>query len=807
MALHAERHRVPLQPQTLLYYYRLPDEATHLRLHLALRWGWADAPPGQAYALLRSLQESFAPHFRPTLQQTPDWSLLTFVVEAVQRDAFYAEVVARLQSFALDEQAVSPLLERVQTELRQAQDQLSTRIQRAVAQEAFAGTAYAQGPLPAAPLEAGNLVALTQTLLPQVPVYLRLEDSLPLLPILAAFAGLSQMAVAPEPLAPWPAPETLAEPISLEIPVEGGWVVQAFRWPGLLEDPWVYGWLAQQWLEQVLTVFPPEAPIDRLEIRWTPWLRGSLLTLTGHVARADEAEMGKSALLRWILACREQFLTVRRLHRAVTALHTQWVGAQYPLGEIPLPVLLDELSHGASRLKGRLQQVALPDLREALAQALTQDQLVSLECLPPQTHKRRDPHPQLLPAALARPSVAAAPVPARPSFLTAPQRLTLGAWQAHLIPRDLPQSVCVGAWFPGGSHQDPVPGSTWILFAMLADHFRQHVQRGEARGAHPDPEAFQWHVGRDVCWFYWTAPVQEYTAALELLKLLVGYARFERPHFERFKTEALAHTQRQVLDVQPHAARHFCHSGFGNHPYGPPCEGDYTAIQQVTPEDVQECQQRLFAKGQWFPLILGNIIPHAGEWLQRTLQILPAPPAREAEPDERPIRPRRGEVILKRAVTQHLSLEGRIFPAILPPEQLPLATLVFQWLHEEIQQAYGLGSGASFDPLQMAWMFQLWGPWQHDFPARWERWCADGPSDLEGLKRRVCVQQQLPHGVSEFWQGYTRWEAFGPGSEAWFNLADTLAPLTREDVQQFCAEYLGDRQEWLSIRARPGGAS
>jgi hypothetical protein len=160
--------------------------------------------------------------------------------------------------------------------------------------------------------------------------------------------------------------------------------------------------------------------------------------------------------------------------------------------------------------------------------------------------------------------------------------------------------------------------------------------------------------------------------------------------------------------------------------------------------------------------------------------------------------------MLKRAVSQSLSLEGRIFPDPLPPDQLPVATLVFQWLHEAIQQAYGLGSGARFEPLQAAWMYQLWGPWQHDFPARWERWCADGPSDLEALKRRVC-RAQARHNLPDVWHHYTRWEAFGPGYEAWLALADTLAPITPADVQQFCAEYLGDRQEWLSIRARPGG--
>lgn len=805
--MNSERHRIPLNEQCILLYHRNPL-ATILEATFAFPVGYARGKEGVWHAFFRLLQRQLPTGWQSHIECTPDWRFFSFQATPENRERFY-EV---LQSFNQMEPNLVPWPDLQKALIQEAQFEQGkpeNHFESVFFQLAYPGTEYARPPLPGpetfAQLSAADILQASQTLFSQGKVYLKLCDPQPLPKALQELGSLLDMPDTPGPIfAPLPLHNQEVIQETLEYPVQGGWVWQGFRVPGLLSESWIHGWVLQHWLEQVLLLEGLPAGIDALECRWQPWFQGGLLYVVYHVAQAADLEKAKYHFLEWLLQAREGYLTPRRLRKAIHSCHSEWLQTLQQEHAPNLVLRLEEFLHGSSRFKNRLQNVSQDSLKSFWRQYLHADNLVTLEILHTAARKQRyRSYKEHFPALGYRPTLS--PAPSRPAVrLTAAQKVDLGQGSfARLLPLQHSNALCLGAWFDQGSRHERLPGATALLFSLLAQRFDRLLQQQDSSGAYLSTHTLHWHVDRDFSGFYWLAPANEYRQALLLFRQLLDPAPPERIVFDRCKHQLLAQAMSQQLSLEKEAEARFYQSGFGNHAYARPPAGDYFSLQALAPEDIQQVWEDLFGSTGFHPLLTGALPQELAEGLLPELFSRPIGLEHSPETVEKPLLLRRGEIQMACATPLPVRLEGRIFAEPVPASESANLVLLESWLKQTLEQSHpGLGhfQMAWFDK---AWLYQLRLP---DTPEsyQWRTQLHASPiPDFDiHVQNAAFGLRQLKNDLLQLWPHLARWEALGLGASRLLDLDKALLVLRPSEVQESLARWFGDRNEWLQIRLK-----
>lgn len=801
-----ERHRIPLNEQITLIYHRQPA-GTPLEACFAFPCGYASAQPGLWHALFRLLQRQLPEGWHSELEMTPDWALFSLQAMPELREQFYQQLLGlvqpQLQAVLWD--ALQPALV---DEARFHQTQPETLFETAFFQLAWPGSGYDRSrvaqPAEMAALHLEQLQQACGQMFSMGKAYLRLDDSLPLTRALQALEPILQISglsgTSPEP---WPLDSDEALQQVLEYPVPGGaWVWQGFRVPGLLSEGWIHGVVLKHWLEQVQLLEKLPETVDALECRWQPWMRGSLLYLIYHVPQAAELEKAKYQVLEWLMQAREGYLTPRRLRKAIHACHSLWLQALRTEAPSATVLRLEELLHGSSRFKQRLQGVSLEGLQTFWRQYLQADNLLTLEVMHESVRKQRHrSYRELFPAFGYRPAAPARLLRPVQKLQTA-CRVDLGQGSfARLLPLPQASALCLGAWFDKGSRHEQRPGSTALLLSLLAQRFERLLQQQDSSGAYLGTHTLHWFVERDFSGFFWLAPAQEYRQALLLFRQMLETFQPERPIFDRCRHQLLADCQREQLSLLHAAQQRFYQSGFGNHPYARPSRGDYFSLQALSLEDLQQTWQELFTSSSFQPLLTGVLPQELVEGLLPELFSSPLGIEQAALAEERPLLLRRGEIQMQVAGALPLRLEGRIFAEPLPEEQRAALVLIENWLQQTLARLYpGLGV-FHMEWLEKAWLYHLLLP-DHPDSYLWRTRLseADLPAFAALRQGAAFAVRRLKTDLPRLWPLLARWEALGWGATSLLDLDRELLVLPAVQVQDSLKRWFGERQEWLQIR-------
>ncbi|WP_442969908.1 M16 family metallopeptidase [Roseibium sp. Sym1] len=173
-----------------------------------------------------------------------------------------------------------------------------------------------------------------------------------------------------------------------------------------------------------------------------------------------------------------------------------------------------------------------------------------------------------------------------------------GGIKAWLVEDHTVPLVALNFSFEGGSAQDPAgkEGLTRLLAATL-----------DEGAGDLDSETFQarledlavsisFSTGKDR--FYGslrtlTPTLQE---ASDLLALAVNQPRFDDTPVERMKAQLVTRARRNESDPDAIAGRSLANAMFGEHPYARPTLGTVGSLEQLTPADLENHQERLLAR-------------------------------------------------------------------------------------------------------------------------------------------------------------------------------------------------------------------
>ncbi|PIQ29259.1 hypothetical protein COW36_17255 [bacterium (Candidatus Blackallbacteria) CG17_big_fil_post_rev_8_21_14_2_50_48_46] len=802
-----ERHRIPLNDQIVLLYNRT-EPGAGLEACYAFPVGYAQGEPGVWHALFRVLQQQLPEGWYSGLESTPDWTFFKLRAMPEARDVFYnlLQLISMAEVNPEDWQNVRPLLLQ---EARFEQANAENHFENIFFQLAWPQTGYARPEIASAEvfegLAAEDLQAAAEQLFTSGKVYLRLSDSLPLPRVLQALDALLELPEsAVEPLEPWALNSTEAVQELLEYAVPGGWVWQGFRVPGLLSEGWMHGLVLKHWFEQVKLLEGLPEGVDFLECRWQPWMQGSLLYLVYHIPQAAELEQAKFHVMEWLLQAREGYLTPRRLRKAIQACHSDWLQSLQSDFQGSLALRIEEFLHGSARFKTRLQAVSLESLQGFWRQYLQADNLITLEIMHESTRKQRSrSYREHFPSLGYRPSLPSKSAKPLAKLATA-QKVDLGqGCFARLVPLPQTSSLCLGAWFDRGSRHERMSGAISLLFSLLAQRFERLLQQQDSSGAYLSGHTLHWHVDRDFSGFYWLAPAHEYRQALLLFRQLLEPFTPERSVFDRAKHQLLATTLHDQFSLAHAAKERFFQSGFGNHPYARSPQGDYYALQALSPEDIQQAWQDLFASSSFQPLLAGALPQELAEGLLPELFCRSLNPELAELPPERSLLLRRGEIQMQTSTPLPLRLEGRIFAEPLPlGEQAPLVLLA-SWLNQSLERQYpGLGR-FQMEWLQKAWLFYLLVP---DTPESylWRTQLSETHLEAFEILRQSAVFEvrRRKQDLHQLWPALARWEALGLGATSFLDLDRELLILRPHQVEDSLQRWFGERNEWLQIRVK-----
>lgn len=94
---------------------------------------------------------------------------------------------------------------------------------------------------------------------------------------------------------------------------------------------------------------------------------------------------------------------------------------------------------------------------------------------------------------------------------------------------------------------------------------------------------------------------------LDLMRLAVTEPRFDEAPFERIRAQILTGIQSRERDPEHQGRLAFAQALYGDHPYGRSDEGTSETLAALTPADVGELHQRLFARSNLHVAVVGAI--------------------------------------------------------------------------------------------------------------------------------------------------------------------------------------------------------
>lgn len=796
MSRMIERHRVPLGPRLTLVYHRTESGRSPLQVDCFFRLGYADLAPGQVYALTKAIQGQYAPAWRPRLLLTPDWSRFSFVASPDYRRELDSQW---LRLFELESALTSlePLKEGLLQEQRWHQESREYLLNHHFHTQVFQGTAYDRLPLG----QEQDLSELGQEALldsyaqglETAQVCLLIQDHQPLHEVLDRCRSLLRLPQAEPPL---PAALDLStmgfREQRLTQTTEGAWLYLGLVLPGMDQAAWSYGPLFQAWLEEIWAEKPAHPELALLSLEWQGWQRAALLQFKMHTHVLNHLQEQKVALIHWLAELRQTYLTPRRLKRAV---HRVLQSAQAE--PRPLYLEIDEIQQGWGHVHQRLQHLSISSFQQALERYLNADRLVLMEVCSEHVPKRQRPDPRehLYNLGYAPGQRGSKTMAGKYSEI---QRLHLTpGWSMWLIPHESLSRLELGLWFSSGAAQDPLPGTSRFLLAVLRQRFEQVLEAQGQRGAWS--ESWQSGVTADSSFFKWAVPWAELPQALKILHELlqdlnVGPERVQNLR-QTFQTQLLA----AYLNPLQTAQEQFSLSGFPNHPYGQPVAGSYLSLRQIHASVLQARWRELRQCALAHPLLVG----HIPAFLNAEL-LLPAFSGIQAEgPVLRPLptlRTRRGEIFVRSEHLSGLRLEGQIFTQALPLEEHMPLQLVQQWIQDRVRSHVGIPLESHLVTLQQAWYFAFSGLYGREERLHWLPEAMQITEPMDMLKQRLVADLRARFESTHLlWPDLVHWLNLGGSPGAFVDREHEVLTLSREQVEALMQDYLTHESEWLQV--------
>lgn len=789
-----ERHRVPLTPRVLLLYQRQTSKRAPLEVRCWFQSGYSDGQPGERYALMKAFQSQYSPAWRPELLLTPDWSSFRFQASAAYRRELDQQWLRLfdLESALTD---LEPLKNGLQQEQRYYQEALADYLKQSFIKLAFQGTPYGVSPLG----EPGSLAELGQEQmldswqsLQECQVVIQLCDHQSLPEVLQRLKPLIKADTEPTSRQPFERPLGLREQ-RLTASVEGAWLELGFVLPGMHSPSWVYGPVLAAWLQDIWAEHPPDPGLQLLDSQCYSWQQASLLHLRLH-GQVENLQESKVKLLQWLALSRQEYLTSRRLQQAA-----QRVGQHLQQSPPPPLLMIDEIQHGWGYLRQRLQQLSLSNFEHLLQTHLNADQLVLQETFSGHNVPRQQPDHHKYLATLGYAAPAKAPQAASKRYENQ-QRLHLSPhWSMWCLPHNGLSGLELGVWFASGGADDAIPGVTHLLFQALEQRFLSLLedQRHDPRISTKFQASWQWQVTPDACFFKWAVNWGDLPQALRVLHDLLLDLPLSQAGLNHLKQKQLLRLQAAHLHPQYLAHHQFLRSGFANHPYASPLEGDFISVKQIQLERLQQRWHYLRQTALANPLLLGdipqfltaNVLSPAFEGIRESQGSLPPMP---------PVRVRRGEIPLPSQVLQGYRCEGPLFEQPLALSELLPWQLSLMWLQDRVRALTSMPFEIEFQPLKHAWYFCLKGLYERLDRKGW-LYELHQIDQLELVKQRLYaeLQKQLQDS-QKFWPLLVQRLSLGQPPGEVFELEHQLLTLQANQIEA-CLSQLQDDRQWLQV--------
>jgi zinc protease len=234
-------------------------------------------------------------------------------------------------------------------------------------------------------------------------------------------------------------------------------------------------------------------------------------------------------------------------------------------------------------------------------------------------------HLSLFSAILSFAAVLMAPLAAEATTI---QRIVSpGGIEAWLVQEPSVPLIALDFAFRGGANQDPVdkPGVATMATALLDEGAGEL----DSKGFHERVEAraieLNFNANRDQT----TGSLRTLSAnldeAVELLRLALVEARFDKSDIERIRDQMLSGLRRATTSPNEMASLRWWSTAFPGHPYGRPVRGTTESVSAITVGDLKDYMRRVFTRDTLKIAIVGDIdAAGAGKVIDKLFGGLPA---------------------------------------------------------------------------------------------------------------------------------------------------------------------------------------
>jgi zinc protease len=216
-------------------------------------------------------------------------------------------------------------------------------------------------------------------------------------------------------------------------------------------------------------------------------------------------------------------------------------------------------------------------------------------------------HLSLLSAILSIAAVLMTPLAAEATTI---QRIVSpGGIEAWLVQEPSVPLIALDFAFRGGANQDPVdkPGVATMATALLDEGAGEL----DSKGFHERVEARAIELGFNANRDQTTGSLRTLSAnqdeAVELLRLALTEARFDKSDIERIRDQMLSGLRRETTSPNEMASHRWWSTAFPGHPYGRPVRGTTESVSAITVSDLKDYMRRVFARDTLKIAIVGNI--------------------------------------------------------------------------------------------------------------------------------------------------------------------------------------------------------
>lgn len=198
------------------------------------------------------------------------------------------------------------------------------------------------------------------------------------------------------------------------------------------------------------------------------------------------------------------------------------------------------------------------------------------------------------------------------------------AWlvEEHAVPL-----IAMKFAFKGGSSQDPQgrAGVANFVSVMLdegagglsSQKFQERTEDLAMRMSFED--------GRDTFYGNFQTLTKNRDASFDMLRLALTKPAFAAKAMQRMRVQLLASLAFRERDPRSVAARNWSEMAFGKHPYARPVNGDAASLKAMTPKDLEDYRQRVFARDTLKVVVVGDIDAKTlSRLLDKTFGALPA---------------------------------------------------------------------------------------------------------------------------------------------------------------------------------------